>query len=128
MDTTKTSEQIDQPRRDFVGAAAMTIAAAGASSLLATKAGAITEDKAIRPSKHENALPMMRKSTRGISSRTFRYGRCWRRCAVLRPCSGDQRIIGSARLAPEITLSLKRSTQNLQLSTSWLADYPIFSR
>ena len=48
MDTT-TSEQIDQPRRDFVGAAAMTIAAAGASSLLATKAGAITEDKAIRP-------------------------------------------------------------------------------
>ena len=24
------------------------------------------------------------------------------------------------------TISLKRSTQNLQLSTSWPADYPIF--
>src|SRR5450756_602216 len=26
------------------------------------------------------------------------------------------------------TISLKRSTQNLQLSTSWPADYPIYSR
>src|SRR5262249_47498178 len=26
------------------------------------------------------------------------------------------------------TISLKRSTQNLQLSTSWLADYPIFDQ
>jgi hypothetical protein len=26
------------------------------------------------------------------------------------------------------TISLKRSTQNLQLSTSWPADYPIFSQ
>jgi len=26
------------------------------------------------------------------------------------------------------TISLKRSTQNLQLSTSWPADYPIFWR
>jgi hypothetical protein len=25
------------------------------------------------------------------------------------------------------TISLKRSTQNLQLSTSWPADYPIFA-
>jgi hypothetical protein len=25
-----------------------------------------------------------------------------------------------------LTISLKRSTQNLQLSTSWAADYPIY--
>jgi len=49
MDTTKTSEQINQPRRDFVGGVAVTIAAAGAASLLDTKAGATTQDKPIRP-------------------------------------------------------------------------------
>jgi hypothetical protein len=30
------------------------------------------------------------------------------------------------RRVPRFTISLKRSTQNLQLSTSWPADYPIY--
>jgi pimeloyl-ACP methyl ester carboxylesterase len=49
MDTTKTSEQIDRPRRHFVGAAAMTIAAAGASSVVPATAHATAEDNVIRP-------------------------------------------------------------------------------
>jgi hypothetical protein len=50
MDTTKKSEQIDHPRRQFVGAAAMTIAAAGASTLPgAFPAAAATDPNAIRP-------------------------------------------------------------------------------
>jgi hypothetical protein len=50
MDTPKNSEQIDHHRRRFVGAAAMTVAAAGASSLPgAFPAAAATDPNAIRP-------------------------------------------------------------------------------
>ena len=36
-------------------------------------------------------------------------------------------MLEAANARPRFTISLKRSTQNLQLSTSSLADYPIFS-
>lgn len=50
MDTPENSEQIDHPRRQFVGAAAMTIAAVGTSSLPnAFPAAAETDPNAIRP-------------------------------------------------------------------------------
>jgi pimeloyl-ACP methyl ester carboxylesterase len=49
VDTTKTHQAIDQDRRRFVGAAAMTVAAAGASSLLGRfPAAAATDPNAIR--------------------------------------------------------------------------------
>jgi hypothetical protein len=35
-------------------------------------------------------------------------------------------MLEAANARPRFTISLKRSTQNLQLSTSSLADYPIF--
>src|ERR1700757_101820 len=34
-------------------------------------------------------------------------------------------MLEAANARPRFTISLKRSTQNLQLSTSWPADYPI---
>src|SRR5208283_2965370 len=34
-------------------------------------------------------------------------------------------MLEAAQRGPRFTISLKRSTQNLQLSTSWPADYPI---
>src|SRR5271163_2187549 len=34
-------------------------------------------------------------------------------------------MLEAAKARPRFTISLKRSTQNLQLSTSWPADYPI---
>jgi hypothetical protein len=37
-------------------------------------------------------------------------------------------MLEAANARPRFTISLKRSTQNLQLSTSSLADYPIFER
>jgi pimeloyl-ACP methyl ester carboxylesterase len=48
MNTPEDSEQIDHPRRRFVGGAAMTIAAAGASSVGPTTARAAAEGDAIR--------------------------------------------------------------------------------
>ena len=36
-------------------------------------------------------------------------------------------MLEAANARPRFTISLKRSTQNLQLSTSLLADYPIFA-
>jgi hypothetical protein len=36
-------------------------------------------------------------------------------------------MLEAANARPRFTISLKRSTQNLQLSTSSLADYPIFA-
>jgi hypothetical protein len=35
-------------------------------------------------------------------------------------------MLEAAKARPRFTISLKRSTQNLQLSTSWPADYPIY--
>jgi hypothetical protein len=35
-------------------------------------------------------------------------------------------MLEAAKARPRFTISLKRSTQNLQLSTSWSADYPIY--
>jgi hypothetical protein len=36
-------------------------------------------------------------------------------------------MLEAAQSGPRFTISLKRSAQNLQLSTSWPADYPIFA-
>jgi hypothetical protein len=36
-------------------------------------------------------------------------------------------MLEAANARPRFTISLKRSTQNLQLSTSSLADYPIYA-
>ena len=49
MQTTRTSEAIDQDRRRLLGTAAVGIAAAGAASLLPTQMAAATTDDAIRP-------------------------------------------------------------------------------
>jgi len=49
MDTIARSEQIDQDRRRFVGAAATAVAAAGALSLFPQQLAAATEGNAIRP-------------------------------------------------------------------------------
>jgi pimeloyl-ACP methyl ester carboxylesterase len=49
MDTTKNSEEINHDRRRFVGAAAMSIAAAGAFSVLPPQNALATEGDAIRP-------------------------------------------------------------------------------
>jgi hypothetical protein len=35
-------------------------------------------------------------------------------------------MLEAAKARPRFTISLKRSTQNRQLSTSWPADYPIY--
>jgi hypothetical protein len=35
-------------------------------------------------------------------------------------------MLEAAQREPRFTISLKRSTHNLQLSTSWSADYPIW--
>jgi len=35
-------------------------------------------------------------------------------------------MLEAAYAGPRFTISLKRSTLNLQLSTSWQADYPIY--
>jgi hypothetical protein len=37
-------------------------------------------------------------------------------------------MLEAAYAGPRFTISLKRSTLNLQLSTSWQADYPIYWR
>jgi hypothetical protein len=49
MRMTGTSEEMNCDRRRFVGAAAIVIAAAGASGALAAKARAATEGNAVRP-------------------------------------------------------------------------------